>query len=125
MRVLVEDLLLVDVGERVGERRQKGRGREFEAEDDGLRVGRLDLVDHQEIALPRAEDALRRKDDLVPARRDVGRGQRRAVMEFDAVADLEGVGLAAVGRLRHLGAQIADELAPSPGSSGSTRINRL
>ena len=31
-------------------------------------------------------------------------------MELDAVADLEGVGLAVVGRLRHLGAQIADEI---------------
>src|SRR3984893_18520580 len=31
-------------------------------------------------------------------------------MEFDALADLEGVGLATVGRLRHCRAQIADEV---------------
>ena len=40
-------------------------------------------------------------------------GQRRAVMEFDALADLEGVGLAVIGRLRHLGAEIADEVGRS------------
>jgi hypothetical protein len=37
------------------------------------------------------------------------RGQR-AVVEFDTVAQFEGVGLAVVGRLRHLGTQIADEI---------------
>ena len=89
---------------------RKALGREFEVEDDGRRIGRLDLVDHQVIAGARAQHALRRKDDLVPARGDVGGGQRRAVGEFDAVADLEGVGLAVVGRLRHLGAQIADDI---------------
>ena len=47
---------------------------------------------------------------LLPARRDIGRGQRRAVVEFDALADLERVGLAVIGRLRHLGAEIADEI---------------
>ena len=51
VRVLVEDLLLVDERERVGERRQERGGGEFQAEHDRLRVGRLDLVDHQEIAL--------------------------------------------------------------------------
>ena len=49
-------------------------------------------------------------DDLLPARRHVGGGQRRAVVELDALADLEGVGLAVVGRRRHRGAQIADEI---------------
>ena len=111
VRVLLQNLLLVDVGEGVGERRQECRGREFEAEHDGFRVGRLDLVDHQVIALARAEHSLRRKDDLVPARCHVGGGQWRAVVPFDAVADREGVGLAAVGGLRHVGAEVADELA--------------
>ena len=49
-------------------------------------------------------------DDRVPARRHVGRGQRRAVVKFDPVADLEGVGLPVIARLRHRGAQIADEI---------------
>src|SRR5262245_38348023 len=40
----------------------------------------------------------------------VAGGERRAVMELDALADLEREGLAAVGRLRHLRAQVADEL---------------
>ena len=39
--------LSVDPVERVGERRQERVGREFEAEHDRLRVGRLDLVDHR------------------------------------------------------------------------------
>ena len=57
-----------------------------------------------------AGDALRREDDLLERGDHVLRGQRRAVVEFHALADLEGVGLAAVGRLRHLGAQVADEI---------------
>ena len=110
VRVLVEDRLLVDPVERVGERRQEGAGREFQVKHDGRRIGRLDLVDHQVIGRPRAEHPLARKDHLVPARRDVGGGQRRTVVELDAVADLEGVAPAGVGRLRHLGAQVADEI---------------
>ena len=37
-------------------------------------------------------------------------GELRAVVELDVLADLEGVGLAAVRRLRHLGADVAHEL---------------
>ena len=109
-RVLVEDRLLVNEVERVGERRQKRAGREFQTEDDGRRIGRLDLVDHQIVAGARAQHALRRKRDFVKARGDVVGGQRRAVGEFNAVADLKGVGLAVVGRLRHRRAQIADDI---------------
>ena len=39
MRVFVENLLLVNKIERVGERRQKRGGREFQMKDDGDRVG--------------------------------------------------------------------------------------
>ncbi len=109
-RVLVEDLLFVDEVERVGERRQKRAGREFEMKDDSLRVGRLDFVDHQIVTGACAQLAVGGKDDLVVARGHVGGGQRRAVVKFDVPADLEGVGLAVVGRLRHLGAEIADEM---------------
>ena len=108
--ILVENFLLVDEVERVGERRQKSAGREFEMKDDSRRVGRLDLVDHQVIARARAQLAIGRKNDLVVARGHVGGGQRRAVVKFDVLADLECVGLAVVGRLRHLGAEIADEM---------------
>src|SRR5207248_229043 len=66
-RILVEDVLLVDEGERVGERRYERAGREFEAEHDGLRVGRLDLVDHHIEVLPGAGGPRRRIDDLLPA----------------------------------------------------------
>ena len=49
-------------------------------------------------------------DDRIPARRDVLGRQRRAVVEFDALADLEGVGLPVIGRLRHRRAQIAHKV---------------
>ena len=38
-RVLVEDLLLIDQGEGVGERRQKRAGCELEVEDNSGRIG--------------------------------------------------------------------------------------
>ena len=109
-RVLVEDGLLVDPGEGIGERRQERAGGELQAEHHGGRVGRLDLVDHDVIALACARDAFRRVDDCPPARRHVGGGERRAVVELHALADLERVGLAVIGRRRHRGAQIADEV---------------
>ena len=65
-------------------------------------------TDHQ--LLPRAQHPWRGKDDLVPARRHVGGGQRRAVVELHSLADLERVGLAVIRRLRDRGAEIADEL---------------
>src|SRR5215469_5125758 len=78
--------------------------------DDGRRIGCLDLVDHDEIALPGADDAVRRKDDLVPARGDILRCQWRAVGEFNPFADLEGVGLTVIGWLWYRHAEIADEI---------------
>ncbi|HEV8031867.1 MAG TPA: hypothetical protein VGP42_12695 [Stellaceae bacterium] len=110
MRVLVEVLLLVDEGERVGERRQEGAGGKFQPEDDSLWVRRLDPVHHHVPALARADDALRREDDVLPARLDIGRGQRRSVVEFDPDTQIEGVGPAVIGRLWHLGAQVAHEI---------------
>src|SRR5262249_28805505 len=58
-------------------------------------------------------------DDLPPARRNVRSGERRAVVELHALPDLEGVGLPAVGRRRHLGAEIANEIG------GRRRIVRI
>jgi len=79
-------------------------GREFQVKHDGFGIGRLDLVDHQQVAEPRAQHALRRKDDLVKARGNIVRGQQQAIVELDARADLEGPGSPVVDRLRHLGA---------------------
>src|SRR5215467_8201197 len=45
MRVAVEDRLFVEEGVWVRQRRQKRRSGEFEAEHDGMRVDRLELVD--------------------------------------------------------------------------------
>ena len=109
-RILVENVLLVDKCEGVGERWQEGIGREFEMEDDSRRIGCLDLVDHFVPALTRAQHACRRVDDHLPAFRDIGSGQCRAIVEFDVAADLERISLAAVGRLRHRGAEVADKV---------------
>ena len=107
---LVEDFLLVDVGERVGEGRQERRRREFQAEHDGLRIGR---------SRPCRPSRKTPADALVTPcggltiicqLRRHRRGQRRAVGEFHPVADVEGVGLAVIGRLRDFGAQIAHEI---------------
>ena len=51
VRVFFEDVLFVDPGERVGQRRQECRRRELQAEDDGLGIGIFDLLDHVEIGL--------------------------------------------------------------------------
>ena len=58
-------------------------------------------------------------DDLVPAGGDVLRRQRRAVVKLHALADLERVGQPVVGRLRHLGAQVAPEIG------GRGRVARI
>src|ERR1700737_3584249 len=79
-------------------------------EDHGRWIGSVDLVDHDKITLPGADDPLRREDDLVPARRDIFGCQWRAVGELDPLADLEGVSLAVIARLWHDRAQIADEI---------------
>src|SRR5262244_3700935 len=119
-RILFDDLFLVDPAKGIGECRQKGARRELQMKHHGCPVGCLDLVYHHVVALARAADAFGRVDDLVPARRNVIGGERRAVMPFDAVADLEGVGLALLGGFRHLGAQIADKIG---GRRGIVRID--
>src|SRR5205085_5208328 len=93
MRVLIEDLLFVDPRKGIGEGGQKGAGGKLQTERNGRRVGRFDLVDHHVKALARAGDACGRLDDLVPARCHVGSRQRCTIMEFDALTNLEGVGL--------------------------------
>src|SRR5260221_1224629 len=110
VRILIEGLFLVDPRIRVGECRQKGVGREFQAEDNRQRIRRLDLVDHYIEALAGAGDALRWVDDFAPARGHVIRGQQRTVVKFDAVTDLEGIGLASIGRVRHLGTKVANKI---------------
>jgi hypothetical protein len=110
VRVLVEDGFLVDPVERVGDRRQKRGGGKFEPEYDGCGIGRLDLVDHQKIGDAGAEDALRREDDRAEGRGHVIGGQHRPVVKLHPLPDLEGVGLAVVGRLRHRDAEVADKI---------------
>src|SRR5262249_61233894 len=50
-RVLVESFFLIDPTIGVSERRQKRARREFQMEDYGCRIGRLDRVDHHVMAL--------------------------------------------------------------------------
>ncbi len=118
MRILGEDLLLVDPGEGIGERRQERRRRPLQPKDHRGVVRRLDLVDHGIEADPRADRSLGREDDAAPAIGHVDGRQLAAVVEFHALADLEGVGLAVVGRLGHLGAEIADEFGGRGGIVG-------
>src|SRR5262249_10513123 len=65
--------------------------RELELEDHGARIGRLDARHRRVVVLSDAAHALRWKQDLVVAGLDVGRGQRRAVVEPDARTYLERV----------------------------------
>ena len=109
-RILVEDFLFVDEIERVGERRQKRARRKFKVKDDGARVGRLDFVDHQIITGPCAQFAAGGKNNLIVAGGNVGGSQWRTVVEFDVSTDLKGVGSAILSWLRHLGAEVADEM---------------
>src|SRR5260370_41079051 len=81
-RVRVEDFLFVDEVERVGERRQKRAGRKFEAEDNSLKVGRLDFVDHQVIARPCAQLVIGGGKNLFLARSPLRGSQKRAGVEI-------------------------------------------
>jgi carbohydrate-selective porin OprB len=60
-----------------------------------------------------------------PALRHVVSGQRRAIVEFDTVADLEGVGLAVVGRCGISVHRSQTKSVAEPGLFGSTRIKTL
>ena len=107
VRIGIENLLFIYEPIRIGERRQEHAGGEFQSEHDGGGIRSLHRVDHRVPVLPRAQHAWTRKDDLMPARRDIGGGQQCAILKFDALTDLERIGLAVVGRRRDLGAQIA------------------
>src|SRR5271165_5733909 len=79
-------------------------------EYDGRRIRRFDRIDHLVIALAHTQYALRWVNDHFETRGHIGRGQRRPVVELDVIANLEGIGLAIIGRLRHHRAQIAYEI---------------
>ena len=118
-RVFVDDVLFVNDGIWIGERRQECQRRELQVEHHGRRIGRADCIDHVVPGLARAGVAFWRVDDLIPACRHIGGRERRTVMEFHALADLECVGGAVVRRLRHVGAEVADE---ARGVLGMARI---
>ncbi len=131
MDILVEDRLGIDEVVGVRERRNEGAGRILQLEHDGVVVGRAHAGDRHVECLTRAGHAFRREDDLVVGRHHVFRGERRAIAELDAITELERIGLAAVGRLRHFGAKIADELAVvrhrrvDPDQQAVERCNRM
>src|SRR6202011_4903683 len=58
--VTIEDLLLVKESVGVGEGRDKRARRVFEAENDDLRIGCFDALDHRIVAATGADDAFRR-----------------------------------------------------------------
>ena len=92
---------IAEVGQ--GAEQQVQRHRPLVAEDRGLRIGRID----------RGEEQLQRRsvvEDLLPhvhrGEGDVLRGERLAIVPCDALAQLEGDGLAVRRRLPALGQQI-------------------
>src|SRR5215475_11436689 len=84
----------------------------------GGRVESLNIVNHEISALPRTRKTFGRVDDLAPARCYIGRGERRSVMKFYSLADLERIGLAVIGWCWHLYAQIANEVSGRRGIVG-------
>ena len=111
MAVLFQVLLAVDPVERRRERRQEGAGRELQVDHERGVVGRLDRLDHAEERLADTRHAFGREDEPVVGGLDVLGGHRGPVVERHPLLDLERVGLAAVGRLRHVtDAQVADEV---------------
>src|SRR5229473_5384337 len=92
VRIAIEDLFLVEEGVRIGEGGQECARREFEAEDDGFWIARFDFFDHRIIAAAWADDAVRRVDDVVPARRHIIGGHRRTILEPDVRSEERRVG---------------------------------
>ena len=123
--VLIEDRLRIDERKGIRERwKEAGRGK-FQAEHHGGRIGDFDRVHDRPPVLPYAQHAFRGKDDLLPARRHVGRGQRRAVVELHILTDRERVGLAVIRRLRNQVHRSQTKCVVSEGFSGLTRISTL
>ena len=108
-RVLLELGGAVDAVEGRSQQRQEGGVDRLELEDDGGRIRRLDGGDVGEALLAHRDHALGWVGDALEGRLDVGRGQRRAVVELDAVVQRESVGEAVRGDRPALG-QIADDL---------------
>ena len=90
--VLGQDVRLVDPVEGRGQVDQERGLGPLEPEAHGVRVDGLDRLDHLIGALARRDHVGRREDDLVIARLDVARRHRAAVVEADALAQLDGVG---------------------------------
>src|SRR6266849_8634662 len=80
----------------------------LEAEVDSLVIRRLDGLDYGVLPLAWARAPGPGVDDVVVARLDVSRRERRAVVELDPAADLERVGQAVLGRRPALG-EVADD----------------
>src|SRR5262249_61361832 len=83
--------------------------RELELEHDRARIRSLDGRDRRVAVLPDAARPLRWEEQLVVGGLDVDCGQRRAVVELDPRADLEGVGQP-VGRDLPLAGRVPDDL---------------
>src|SRR5207244_4139619 len=91
--ILVEDRLRIDEIVRRRQQRDEAARRIFQLEDDGLVVGRRDALDHAELSLAGAVARILGKDDALERGFDVLGRERRAVVELDALPNLEGVDL--------------------------------
>jgi hypothetical protein len=90
--ILGQDVRLVDPAIGGGEADQEGRFGPLEPEPHRRRVGGLDRLHHLVRPLAGGDDPRRREDDLVVARLDVARRHRTAIVEADALAQLERIG---------------------------------
>ena len=109
LRIFGELRGAVDAVPRRGKVRRHCRLRPLQVKDDGQRIGRVDAGDRGVIGLAHREDALRRVDDALVARLDIGRGQPRSVVKENIGPQLEGVGEPIRRHAPRLG-QVADDL---------------
>ena len=89
--VRIQVLFAVDKIERHPSAGDESTRRKMQREHNGVVIGDLNRFDHLEHRLAVAGDAFGRKDDLVERCLDVVRVQWRAIMELEALSNLEGV----------------------------------
>ena len=101
--VLFQGLLAVDHVPARGDGRNEEASRGAEGELHRQRIDHPDLLHGVEHAFPGAEDARGWEDDVVKAGLHVVGGEESAIMELDAVSQMEGVRQPIAGHLPRVG----------------------
>jgi hypothetical protein len=65
-----------------------------QTKDQGVGIGRFDAFDHLIETLAGTHHMFGRKNDFIPGRLGIGRGEVGAIVELHPLAQLEGVGQA-------------------------------